>query len=35
VHLPELSFLRCRARLAHDGDQVEVAASRLVVTSGQ
>jgi hypothetical protein len=35
VHLPEPLFLRCRARPAEDGDQVEVAASRLVVTSGQ
>ena len=35
VHLPELLFLRCLTRPAEDGDQVEVAASRLVVTSGQ
>jgi len=35
VYLPELLFLLRRARPAEDGDQVEVAASRLVVTSGQ
>jgi hypothetical protein len=35
VYLPELLFLRRRARPAEDGDQVKVAAPRLVVTSGQ
>jgi len=35
VYLPELLLLRRRARPAEDGDQVEVAAFRLVVTSRQ
>jgi hypothetical protein len=35
VHLRELLLLRCRARPAEDGDQVEVAAARLVITSGE
>ena len=34
MHLPEMLLLRRRARPVEDGDQVEVTAPRLVVTSG-
>ncbi|WP_342745247.1 hypothetical protein [Streptomyces colonosanans] len=35
VYFPEPLFLQCRARSVEDGDQVEVAAARLVVTCGE